>query len=103
VQRLFEQTRVKSGRQEAAEQRRIALLEAKRRNKDEVMAELLGEHVALQKSWGDLKAAWGPQDVRDEVMDTVHRWAARSAAPAETSVLTPDSPRAGARSCPNAC
>ncbi len=47
---VFEQPRAKSGRQEAAEQRRIAFLEAKLRNKDEVMAELLGEHVALKKS-----------------------------------------------------
>lgn len=34
---VFEQPRAKSGRQEAAEQRRIAFLEAKLRNKDEVM------------------------------------------------------------------
>ena len=46
---VFEQPRVKSGRQEAAEQRRIAFLEVKLRNKDEVMAELLSEHVALKK------------------------------------------------------
>jgi len=46
---VFEQPRAKSGRQAAAEQRRIALLEAKWRNKDEVMAELLGEHVAPPK------------------------------------------------------
>jgi transposase len=51
---VFEQPRAKSGRQEAAEQRRIAFLEAKLRNKDEVMAELLGEHVALKKSLGEI-------------------------------------------------
>ncbi|MBE7455121.1 MAG: transposase [Planctomycetia bacterium] len=51
---VFGQPRAKSGRQEAAEQRRIAFLEAKLRNKDEVMAELLGEHVALKKSLGEI-------------------------------------------------
>jgi transposase-like protein len=49
---VFEQPRTKSGRQAATEQRRIAFLEAKLRNKDEVMAELLGEHVALKKVLG---------------------------------------------------
>lgn len=51
---VFEQPRAKSSRQTAAEQRRIAFLEAKLRNKDEVMAELLGEHVALKKSLGEI-------------------------------------------------
>jgi transposase len=51
---VFEQPRAKSPRQQASEQRRIAFLEAKLRNKDEVMAELLGEHVALKKSLGEI-------------------------------------------------
>jgi hypothetical protein len=42
---VFEQSQAKSGRQEAAEQRRIAFLEAKLRNKDQVMAELLDRPV----------------------------------------------------------
>ena len=50
---VFEQSRAKTTRQEAVEQRRIAFLEAKLRNKDEVMAERLGEHVALKKSLGE--------------------------------------------------
>ena len=50
---VFEQSRAKTPRQEAVEQRRIAFLEAKLRNKDEVMAERLGEHVALKKSLGE--------------------------------------------------
>ncbi len=57
---VFEQGRAKSGRQEAAEQRRIAFLEAKLRNKDEVMAELLGEHVALKKVLGRSEGRLGP-------------------------------------------
>lgn len=51
---VFERPRGESARQQAAEQRRIAFLEAKLRNKDEVMAELLGEHVALKKSLGEI-------------------------------------------------
>ena len=51
---IFEQPRAKPSRQQAAEQRRIDFLEAKLRNKDEVMAELLSEHVALKKSLGEI-------------------------------------------------
>lgn len=39
------------------------------------LAELLSDHVALK---GDLKAAWVPHDVRDEVVDFVNRWSART-------------------------
>ena len=51
---VFEQPRAKSPRQQAAEQRRIDALEAKIRNKDEVLAELMGEHIALKKSLGEI-------------------------------------------------
>ena len=51
---VFEQPRAKSGRQQAAEQRRIEALEAKIRNKDEVLAELMSDHVALKKSLGEI-------------------------------------------------
>ena len=37
-----------------AEQERIAYLEQKVRTKDEVLAELMAEHVALKKSHGEL-------------------------------------------------
>ena len=37
-----------------AEQERIAYLEKKLQTKDEVLAELMGEHVALKKSLGEL-------------------------------------------------
>jgi transposase len=46
--------RPKSSRQQSAASRRIEALEAKLRHKDEVMAELLGEHVALKKSLGEI-------------------------------------------------
>lgn len=51
---VFEQPRAKSSRQQAAEQRKINALEAKIRNKDEVLAELMSEHVALKKSLGEI-------------------------------------------------
>ena len=51
---VFEQRRAKSSRQQAAEQRKIDALEARIRNKDEVLAELMGEHVALKKSLGEI-------------------------------------------------
>jgi transposase-like protein len=50
---VFEQPRAKSPRQVAAEQRKIEALEAKIRNKDEVLAELMSDHVALKKSLGE--------------------------------------------------
>ena len=37
-----------------AEQERIEYLEKKIQRKDEVLAELMGEHIALKKSLGDL-------------------------------------------------
>ncbi len=37
-----------------AEQERIAYLEKKIQTKDEVLAELMAEHVALKKSFGEL-------------------------------------------------
>jgi transposase len=41
-------------RKEAAEARKIAFLEAKLANKNEVIAELMQEHVELKKELGDL-------------------------------------------------
>ena len=51
---VFEQPRAKSSRQQVAEQRRIEALEAKIRYKDEVLAELMGDHIALKKSLGEI-------------------------------------------------
>lgn len=51
---VFDQPRRKSSRQEAAEARHIAALEAKMQEKNEVLAELMGEHVALKKTLGEL-------------------------------------------------
>jgi transposase-like protein len=49
---VFEQPRAKSPRQQSAEARRIEALEAKLHRKDEVLAELMEEHVALKKVLG---------------------------------------------------
>mgnify|MGYP003377962227 CR=1 FL=1 len=51
---VFEQPRGKAPRQQAAEVRRIEALEAKLQQKNEVLAELMGEHVALKKSLGEI-------------------------------------------------
>lgn len=51
---VFEQPRGKSDRQQAAETQRIEALQAKLQQKNEVLAELMGEHVALKKSLGEL-------------------------------------------------
>ncbi|MGB2987586.1 MAG: transposase [Phycisphaerae bacterium] len=49
---VFDQPRCKSNRQKAVEARRIDALEAKVQEKNEVLAELMGEHVALKKTLG---------------------------------------------------
>jgi len=46
------QTKVRADHQ--AEQERIEYLEKKIQRKDEVLAELMGEHIALKKSLGEL-------------------------------------------------
>jgi transposase len=51
---VFEQPRAKSNRQKAVEARRIEALEAKVKEKNEVLAELMGEHVALKKTLGEI-------------------------------------------------
>lgn len=49
----FEAGRNGRARQADAQDRRIETLEAKLRRKDEVLAELMEEHVALKKSLGE--------------------------------------------------
>jgi len=43
-----------SSRRPSAQARKIEALQAKLRQKDEVLAELMGEHVALKKSLGEI-------------------------------------------------
>jgi transposase len=48
------ETKERSSRGKDDKQRRIELLEKKVQTKDEVLAELMAEHVALKKSLGEL-------------------------------------------------
>jgi transposase len=50
---VFE-SKAANGRQQNTETRRIEALEAKLQQKNEVLAELMGEHVALKKSLGQI-------------------------------------------------
>ncbi len=45
---------IKGGTDHQAEQERIEYLEKKMQRKDEVLAELMGEHIALKKEFGEL-------------------------------------------------
>src|SRR5579863_9832662 len=72
----FEQKR--SSTNHSAEQERIAYLEKKIQTKDEVLAELMAEHVALKKCWGALTGVWVPHDTRDQIVDFVRRWSDRT-------------------------
>ena len=49
----FDQPRARSSRQQSAEARRIEALQSKLLRKDEVLAELMEEHVAFKKSLGE--------------------------------------------------
>ena len=63
----------------SAEQERIAYLEKKLQTKNEVLAELMEEHVALKKdAWGTLNGVWVPHDTRDEIVDFVRRWSEKT-------------------------
>ncbi len=59
------QSQERPHRQVEEKQKRIEFLEKKVRTKDEVLAELMAEHIALKKSWGTLTGNWVPHDVRD--------------------------------------
>lgn len=65
---------------------RVEKLEAKLRQKNEVIAELLEEHVALKESWGGLTGQWFSQEKRDQVVDFIRRWTRRSELPARRLV-----------------
>ncbi len=51
---VFDHLRRKPSRQQRGEARKIEVLEAKVTEKNEVLAELMGEHVALKKKLGQL-------------------------------------------------
>lgn len=62
----------------SAEQDRIAYREKKIQTKDEVLAELMAERVALKRDWGTLTGVWVPHDRRDQIVDFVRRWSAKT-------------------------
>jgi putative transposase len=72
------QSQERPHRQVEEKQKRIEFLEKKVRTKDEVLAELMAEHVAQKKSWGTLTGIWVPHDVRDLVVDFVRRWSEKA-------------------------
>ena len=51
---VFDRPPKKSSRQKSAEAARIEKLEDKVKEKNEVLAELMGEHIALKKSLGEI-------------------------------------------------
>jgi transposase InsO family protein/transposase-like protein len=62
-----------------AEPDRIEFLEKKIQRKDEVLAELMAEHIALKKSLGGtLTGVWVPHDTRDQIVDFVRRWSEKT-------------------------
>src|SRR6267154_6777772 len=66
-------------RQVEEKQKRIEFLEKKVQTKDEVLAELMAEHIALKKnSWGTLTGVWVPHDTRDQIVDFVRRWSEKT-------------------------
>ena len=63
--------------------RTIAALQEKLQRKNEVVAELMEEHIQLKKrAWRTLTKAWVPHDVRDAIVDYVARWSERTEIPA---------------------
>jgi putative transposase len=63
---------------DSAEQKRIAYLEKKILTKDEVLAELMAEHIALKRDWGTLTGIWVPHERRDQIVDFARRWSEKT-------------------------
>jgi transposase-like protein len=57
---------------------RIEYLEKKIQTKDEVLAELMAEHIALKKALGNSERRLGPHDVRDQIVDFVRCWSEKT-------------------------
>ena len=66
-------------RQELSYQHEVDNLKLKLFQKDEVIAELLTEHIALKKDWGEkIKVQWVSASVRDQILDFISYWKWRS-------------------------
>ena len=65
-------------------QERIDKLETTLRQKDELIAELFTEHIALKKRvWGPLHGSWVEPETRDQIVDFITHWAERTHRPIE--------------------
>jgi putative transposase len=64
-------------------QRIIAALRDKLQRKNEVVAELMEEHIQLKRAWGALNGVWVPHDTRDSIIDFVRHWAERTEIPVQ--------------------
>ena len=63
-------------------QTRIAQLGEKLKVKNEVLSELMEEHITLKtNSWGDLNGRWASPHIRDQVIDLIVYWSQRAALP----------------------
>jgi transposase len=62
-------------RQERSHQSEFDNLKSKLSQKDEVIAELLTEHITLKKDWGEgLKVQWVSASVRGQIVDLILRF-----------------------------
>ena len=69
-------------RQELSYQHEVDNLKLKLFQKDEVIAELLTEHIALKKDWGEkIKVQWVSASVRDQIVDFISYWKQHSGLP----------------------
>jgi transposase-like protein len=76
---VFQRKSVASQRERIEQLERVTELEGKLRRKDEVMAELLEEHVRSKKrAWGGLSGQWVEPDIRDALVDFVRAWSAKT-------------------------
>ncbi len=55
-------------------EKKVSDLEKKLVKKNEILSELMEEHIALKKSWENLRATWVPHDTRDSIVDFVRYW-----------------------------
>ncbi len=63
---------------EAAKDRKIATLEAKLVQKNEVGRTPAGARAAKKRAWGTRNGSWVPHDTRDEIVDYVRDWAEKT-------------------------
>jgi putative transposase len=79
AERALERSAGRPPRVERLQAKLVERLQTKLVQKNEVIAELMQEHVQLKKrTWGTLDGAWVPHDTRDQVVDYVNHWTGRA-------------------------